>query len=138
MTAPIERRTTEQLLADAEQRLRAAAELTARMETIRGSAGRDVRAVVDVHGALRDLQLDESALGAGPERLGEEIVRVAGEAHRGALYQGANVLGDSLGDAAALEALRSSGLGDLVDPDAPVIPYVPGVDPNAHRWNVIH
>jgi hypothetical protein len=137
MTAPIERRTAEQLLADAEQRLRSTAELTRQLETIRGSAGREVRAVVDVHGTLRDLQLDESALAAGPERLGEEIVRVATEAHRAALYQGATALGDTLGDAAALESLRSAGLGDLVDPDAPVIPYVPGVDPNAHRWNVI-
>ena len=62
---------------------------------------------------------------------------MAGEAHRAALYQGALLLGDNLCDAAALDALRAAGLGDQIDPDAPVIPYVPGVDPNAHRWNVI-
>jgi hypothetical protein len=137
MTAPIERRTTEQLLADAEQRLRGTAELAHQLETIRGGAGSEVRATVDLHGALKDLRLAESALAAGPERLGEEIVRVAEEARRAALYQGATRLGDALGDGAALEALHSAGLDDLIDPDAPVVPYVPGVDPNAHRWNVI-
>ena len=137
MTAPIERRTAEQLQADAEARLRGTADLAQQLAAIRGSAGSEVRATVDVHGALKELRMAESALAAGPERLGEEIVRVAGEAQRAALYQGATRLGDALGDAAALDALRSAGLDDLIDPDAPVIAYVPGVDPNAHRWNVI-
>ena len=40
-----------------------------------------------------------------------------------------------MGDAEALESLREFGLE--ADEDAPVIPYVPGVDPNAHTWRVI-
>jgi hypothetical protein len=138
MTPPVPRRTAEQLLADAEERLRATAELPHRMADVRGSAenaDRTVRAVVDVHGALRGLELGDAALAAGPDRLGEEIVRVAAEAHRAALRDGAATIGDTLGDAAALEALHSAGLS--TDPDAPVLPYTPGVDPNAHRWNVI-
>jgi hypothetical protein len=140
MTEPRRRRTAEQLLADAEQRLRATAGLPEAMASVRGWAenpGRTVRATVDVHGALKELRLHESALTEGPERLGEEIVRVAAEAQKAALHQGAIRIGDAVGDGAALEALRSAGLGDRIDPDAPVIPYVPGVDPNAHRWNVI-
>jgi hypothetical protein len=138
MTSPIRRRTTEQLLADAEERLRVTATLPERLAGIRGTAtspARDIQATVDTHGALRDLSLDESALAAGPERLGEEIVRVAAEAQLVALRQSVTELGDALGDDVALESLRSTGLG--ADPDAPVLPYVPGVDPNAHRWNVI-
>ena len=132
MTEPTrQRRTTEQLLADAEERLRATAELPDRLAAIRGAAtnpSRDVHATVDIHGALTALRLDESALTAGPERLGEEIVRVAAEAQRAALHQSALHTGDALGDAAALEALESAG--HPIDPDAPVLPYVPGVDPN--------
>lgn len=138
MTTPIRRRTTEQLLADAEERLRLTATLPERLARIRGTAtspARDIQATVDTHGALRDLSLDESALAAGPERLGEEIVRLAAEAQAIALRESASVLGDALGDGVALEALESAGVAR--EPDAPVLPYVPGVDPNAHRWNVI-
>jgi YbaB/EbfC DNA-binding family len=133
MSAPIERRTTEQLLADAELRLRIAGELPERLAAIQSSAANapgNVRATVNVHGALCALQLDESALAPGPDQLGEEIVRVTAQAHQSALYQGAILLGDTLGDAAALEALRSAGLAHLIDPDAPVLPYIPGHDPN--------
>jgi hypothetical protein len=138
MTEPRQRRTTEQLLADAEERLRATADLPGRMSAIRGtaeSADHTVRATVDVHGALTALHLHDAALGAGPDRLGDLIVQIAGDAHRAALHHGASVIGDTLGDEAALEALRSANLP--TDPDAPVLPYTPGVDPNAHRWNVI-
>lgn len=127
MTAPIERRTTEQLLADAELRLRTATELPGRLAAIQAQAANrpgNVRATVDVHGALCALRLDESALAAGPDQLGAEIVRVANEAHKSALYQGATLLGDTLGDATAHDALRSAGL--RIDPDAPVVPYTPG------------
>lgn len=133
MTAPIERRTTEQLLADAELRLRTMAALPDRLAAVQASAANspgNVRATVNVHGALCSLQLDESALAPGPDQLGEEIVRIATQAHQSALYQGATLLGDTLGDAAALDALRSAGLGHLIDPDAPVLPYIPGHDPN--------
>jgi hypothetical protein len=135
-----QRRTAEQLLADAAERVRVTAELPEQLAAIRGRAVNtdgSVRAAVDVHGALQELALHESALAAGPQRLGEEIVRVAAEAQRAALREGAGRIGDAVGDHAALEALRSAGLGDQIDPDAPVIPYVPGVDPNAHRWRVI-
>ena len=140
MTEPRRRRTTEQLLADAAERVRATADLPERLAAIRGRAVNtdgSVRAAVDVHGALKELQLQESALAAGPQRLGEEIVRVAAEAQRAALYEGAARIGDTVGDQAALDALHSAGLDDRIDPDAPVVPYVPGVDPNAHRWRVI-
>jgi hypothetical protein len=136
MTRP--RRTTEQLLADAEERLRATADLPTRMSAIRGtaeSADHTVRATTDVHGALTALHVHDAALAAGPDRLGDEIVRIAADAHRAALHHGASTIGDTLGDDAALEALRSAGLP--TDPDAPVLPYTPGHDPNAHRWNVI-
>jgi hypothetical protein len=134
MTEPRPRRTAEQLLADAEARLRATAALPETLAAVRGSAqnpGRSVHATVDIHGALKELRLHESALAEGPDRLGAEIVRVAAEAQQAALYQGAARIGDAAGDAAALESLPSA------DPDAPVLPYVPGVDPNAHRWKVI-
>jgi hypothetical protein len=134
------RRTAEQLQADAEERLRVTAQLPDRLAEVRGwaeNAERSVRATVDVHGALTGLELHDSALAAGPERLGAEIVRMAAEAQKAALQQGATVIGDAVGDGAALDALRSAGLADRIDPDAPVLPYVPGVDPNAHRWRVI-
>lgn len=133
MTAPIERRTTEQLLADAEHRLRTMAALPTRLASVQASASNatgNIHATVNVHGALCALHLDDSALAATPDQLGEEIVRVAGEAHKSALYQGATLLGDTLGDTAAHESLRSAGLAHLIDPDAPVLPYTPGHDPN--------
>jgi hypothetical protein len=138
---PLEgRRTTEQLRADAQTRVQLTAELPQRLAQVRAwaaNAERTVAASTDVHGALQELRIAESALAVGPEALGQEIVRVAERARRAALYQGVNQLGDALGDSAALDLMRSSGLGDLIGEDAPVLPYVPGVDPNAHRWNVI-
>ena len=63
-------------------------------------------------------------------------MRIAGEAHQAALRQ-------SVANWARRWATRRrptaalAGLGDQIEPDAPVLPYVPGVDPNAHTWNVI-
>lgn len=134
------RRTTEQLLADARERVRVTEQLPERVAGVRGWAAngqRSVRATVDVHGALTGLDIDESALAAGPDELGREIVRIAGKAHQAALRQSVDELGTALGDAQAHDMLRSAGLGDQIEPDAPVLPYVPGVDPNAHTWNVI-
>ncbi|GAA5151773.1 MULTISPECIES: YbaB/EbfC family nucleoid-associated protein [Amycolatopsis] len=132
------RRTAERLLADAEERLRVTEELPARLAEVRGWAyngAENVRVTVDVHGGLKELNLDESALALGPEALGEEIVALAHRAQQAALAEGVNVLGDALGDAAALEMMRSAGLQP--DPEPEVVPYTPGVDPNAHRWRVI-
>ncbi|HJQ46638.1 MAG TPA: YbaB/EbfC family nucleoid-associated protein [Amycolatopsis sp.] len=133
-----ERRTTERLLADAEKRLRVTEELPERLASVRGWAynGDDtVRVTVDVHGAVKDLRLDEAALALGPEALGAQIVDLSHRAQQAAMGEGVNVLGDALGDAAALDMMRSAGLA--LDPETEVIPYTPGVDPNAGSWNVI-
>ncbi|TNC28192.1 YbaB/EbfC family nucleoid-associated protein [Amycolatopsis alkalitolerans] len=133
-----DRRTAERLVADADERLRLTAELPARLAELRGWAyngADDVRVTVDVHGALKDLKLDESALRLGAEELGAQIVELSHRAQQAALAEGVNVLGDALGDAAALDMMRSAGLA--TDPDAEVVPYTPGVDPNAGRWEVI-
>ncbi|MGH3623392.1 MAG: hypothetical protein ACRDQ5_16610 [Sciscionella sp.] len=135
-----ERRRTEALLADAGERLRLTERLPEQLADVRGwarNAEQNVTVTVDVHGALAELHLEESALAAGASALGEEITRLAANATCAALREGVNTLGDALGDAGALEMMHSAGLSDLVDPDAEVIPYVPGVDPNAHTWNVI-
>ncbi|WAL66332.1 YbaB/EbfC family nucleoid-associated protein [Amycolatopsis cynarae] len=135
-----ERRTTERLLADADERLRATERLPERLGEIRGWAhngDENVRVTVDVHGGLKELRLDESALALGVDELGAQIVELAHRAQRAALAEGVNVLGDVLGDAAALDMMRSAGLADEIGPDPEVIPYTPGVDPNAHRWRVI-
>jgi hypothetical protein len=135
-----ERRTTEELLAAAEERFTLTEQLPRKLAAVRGwanNADENVRVTVDVHGAVKELRFEESALSLGPEALGEEIVRLAAEAQKAALLDGVDTLGQALGDAAALEMMRSTGLTDLVDEDAEVIPYVPGVDPNAHTWHVI-
>ncbi|HKS45222.1 MAG TPA: hypothetical protein VJT49_08915 [Amycolatopsis sp.] len=127
-----QRRTTDRLVADVDERLRLTERLPQRLAGIQGWAhdGDDnVAVTVDVHGALRDLRLAESALALGPEGLGRQIVELAHQAQQTALAEGVNVLGDVLGDAAALDMLRSAGLADRIDPDAEVVPYPPGVDP---------
>ncbi|GHF43882.1 hypothetical protein FHX82_001933 [Amycolatopsis bartoniae] len=133
-----DRRTADRLLADAEERLRVTEELPARLAAVRGwayNADENVQVTVDVHGGLKELKLDESALSLGPDALGEAIVALSHRAQQAALAEGVNVLGDALGDAAALEMMRSAGLRP--DPEPDVVPYTPGVDPNAHRWRVI-
>jgi len=137
MTQP-QRRTTERLLADAEERLAATEGLADRVGEVRGWAynGDDtVHVTVDVHGALKELKLDERALALGPQALGAQIVDLSHQAQQAALSEGVNILGDALGDAAALDMMRSAGLE--MDPEPEVIPYTPGVDPNAGTWNVI-
>lgn len=133
-------RTTEELLAAAEERLRLTGDLPSRIESIHGTARNaadTVAATVTVHGALTDLSIMDTALAMGPERLGAEIVRLAAAANRTALVHGLGTLSRSLGDAGTIELARSVGLGDVVDPPAPVVPYPPGVDPNAHRWHPV-
>lgn len=133
-----DRRTAERLLADAEERLRLTEQLPARLAELRGWAynGADnVAVTVDVHGALKELKLDESALALGQDELGAQIVELSHRAQQAALAEGVNVLGDVLGDAAALDMMRSAGLP--LDPEPEVVPYMPGVDPNAGQWEVI-
>ncbi|TDP97432.1 hypothetical protein [Labedaea rhizosphaerae] len=137
MTEP-RRWTTEELMAAAEQRLQVTDHLADRVAEIRGWAENDpgsIRTTVDVHGALQDLELSESALSLGGDELGREIVRLAARAQQEALRQSVAEMGTALGDAGALESLKEMGLEQ--DEDAPVLPYIPGQDPNAHRWNVI-
>ncbi|HVV11675.1 YbaB/EbfC family nucleoid-associated protein [Amycolatopsis sp.] len=134
-----ERRTAERLLADAEARVHVMEGLPERLAEVRGWAyngDESVHVTVDVHGGLKDLKLAESALRLSPEEIGAQIVELSHRAQRAALAEGVNVLGDALGDAAALEMMRSAGLE--ADPEPEVIPYTPGVDPNAHRWHVIN
>lgn len=133
-----DRRTAERLFADAEERLRVTEELPARLAEVRGWAynGEDtVRVTVDVHGALKDLNLHESALKMNAQELGAHIVELSHRAQQAALAEGVDIMGDALGDSAALEMMRSAGL--TPDPEPEVLPYTPGVDPNAHRWHVI-
>ncbi|MTD59691.1 YbaB/EbfC family nucleoid-associated protein [Amycolatopsis pithecellobii] len=132
------RRTAERLLADAEERLRLTENLPAQLAELRGWAynGADnVRVTVDVHGALKELKLDESALSLGAEELAAQIVELSHRAQQAALAEGVNVLGDALGDTAAHDMMRLAALP--VDPEPEVVPYTPGVDPNATQWNVI-
>ncbi|WP_236796981.1 YbaB/EbfC family nucleoid-associated protein [Amycolatopsis sp. GM8] len=133
-----DRRTAERLLADAEERLRVTEELPGRLAELRGWAyngAENVQVTVDVHGALKDLKLDQTALQLGGEELAAQIVELSHRAQQAALAEGVNVLGDALGDAAALDMMRSAGLP--MDPEPEVIPYTPGVDPNAGKWEVI-
>jgi hypothetical protein len=90
-----------------------------------------------VHGALADLEIADEALALGPERLGAEIVRLAAEANQAALAEGLGALSPVLGDAGTADLARSIGLDAMIDPDAPIVPYTPGVDPNADHWQVI-
>ena len=125
-------------MAAAEQRLQVTDHLEQRVSEIRGWAENDpgsIRTTVDIHGALQDLQLAESALSLGGDDLGREIVRLSQRAQQEALRQSVAEMGAALGDAGALDSLKELGLEQ--DEDAPVLPYVPGQDPNAHRWNVI-
>ncbi|HEX4725688.1 MAG TPA: hypothetical protein VH333_24465 [Pseudonocardiaceae bacterium] len=126
-----ERRSTERLRADAEERLRLTDDLPARIEAVRGTAHDDARTIAvtaTVHGALAGLAITADALALGPARLGEEIVRLAAAANRTALVDGLGLLSRVLGDAGTMELARSMGLGDLIDPDAPVVPQVPSAD----------
>jgi hypothetical protein len=138
MTDP---RSTERLVADAEDRLRATDGLAQRIEQLRGWAtnpDRTVRVTTSVHGALTDLEIDETALALGPDALAAEIVALAGRANRAALVQGVAELAPALGDAATADLADTVGLAGLADPPAPVLPYVPGVDPNADKWTVLN
>jgi hypothetical protein len=134
------RRTTEQLVADTEERLRLTEDLPTRLDAIRGTAHNDantIRVAATVHGALTDLEIADKALALGPEQLGAEIVRLAAEANQAALAEGLGALSPVLGDAGTVDLARSIGLDALIDPDAPILPYTPGTDPNADRWQVI-
>jgi hypothetical protein len=127
-------------MAAAEDRLQVTDRLEERVADVRGWAEnpeQTVRTTVDVHGALTALTLQESALTLPPDELGREIVRLAAQAQRAALRESVSEMGDALGDSGVLTALHDLGLEDTIDPDAPVLPYVPGVDPNAHTWRVI-
>jgi YbaB/EbfC DNA-binding family len=139
MTEP-EPRSTERLLADAEERLRITADLPGRIEQIRGwatSPDGTVRVTTTVHGALTELEIADDALALGPDELARAIVALAGQANRAALVAGIGELSPALGDAATAELAETVGLAQLQDPPAPVLPYIPGVDPNADKWTVI-
>lgn len=144
MTGPVDtgrrstgRRSTERLLADAQERLELAADLPARVGRVRGWAvdeAADVRITVDVHGALCGLELTEAALRLGPEHLGHQIVLLSRMAAEAALAEAVAVLAPALGDGASEELARDVGLGHLIGADPEVVPYVPGVDPNARCY----
>ena len=139
-TEPEPRRTTEQLVADTEERLRLTENLPARIAAVRGTAHDDantIRVTATIHGALTDLEIADEALALGPERLGAEIVRLAAEANQAALTEGLGALSQVLGDAGTVDLARSIGLDAMIDPDAPILPYTPGTDPNADHWQVI-
>ena len=113
------RRSTERLLADAEERVRLTADLPSRIEAIRGTASDDTHAITvttTVHGALTDLCITADALALSPDRLGAEIVRLAAEANRAALVHGVDTLSRTLGDAGTVELAGSIGLIEPVTP----------------------
>lgn len=135
-----QRRTTDRLVADVDERLRLTERLPQRLAGIQGWAhdGDDnVAVTVDVHGALRDLRLAESALALGPEGLGRQIVELAHQAQQTALAEGVNVLGDVLGTRprSTCSAPRGSRTGSTPTPRSSLTR--PGSTPNAHRWRVI-
>ncbi|HEX4704350.1 MAG TPA: hypothetical protein VH352_19645 [Pseudonocardiaceae bacterium] len=124
------RRSTERLVADAEERLRLTENLPSRIESIRGRAHNDAHTVLvttTVHGALAGLDIAEDALALGPERLGAEIVRLAGAANRAALHEGIDVLSRVLGDGGTVELARSVGLIEQ-EPLSPVPVVAPDDD----------
>src|SRR5579883_1782983 len=101
-----ERRSTERLLADAQERLRITEDLPNRIAAIQGwatNAEATVRVTTTVHGALTGLHITEDALALGPTRLAEQIVALASEANRAALVAGIGELSNALGDSATAE-----------------------------------
>lgn len=109
-------------MADAEARLRLTTDLPARIESIRGTASDDTRAITvttTVHGALTGLTISPDALALGPDRLGAEIVRLAAEANRAALVHGVDALSRTLGDGGTVELAASIGLIEPVTGTAP-------------------
>lgn len=125
MSEPMpQRRTADELMVAAEERLEAAEQLPARLESLVCSAENEdgtVLVEVNSHGALTRLALAEPALALGEVRLGEEIVRLAAEAHHRTLVETVGTLSYSLGDAATLELARDLGLGDMIQDAAPAV-----------------
>lgn len=122
---PAERRTADELMEAAEQRLEATEHLPEALEELVGwseNEERTVRVTVDAHGALARLELAEEALTLGEKQLGAEIVRLAGQAYEATLVETVGTLSHALGDAETLDLARDLGLGDMIEPDAPVVP----------------
>lgn len=141
MTEP---RDTDELLADAEHAHQVTDGLEGALDRVVGRAADaegGIRVGATVHGALVELSIDDRALALGPDRLGAEIVRLAGQASAGALDEGLGLVAPAAGDALTLELARLVGLGHLIDADrstpepaAPEAPPAPPVDqPPARR-----
>jgi hypothetical protein len=126
---PNGRPTTERLLADAEERLELAEQLPAKMAAIRGwavNAPGNLRVTTNSLGEIVDLNIAEEVMRADPRALSAEILRLAGEAFRAATAAAIDQLAPVLGDEQALEMARATGLGDRIEPDAPVVPWHDG------------
>jgi hypothetical protein len=133
-------RSTEELLAAAEERVRLSADLPNQISQLRGwavNADQSIKVTTSVYGELVNLVITDQALALGQERIAAEVTHLAGQATKAALSQGVGELSRLLGDTGTAELARAVGLGDRLEPDAPVLPYVPGVDPNANSWTVI-
>ncbi|MGH3437564.1 MAG: hypothetical protein ACRDRN_13965 [Sciscionella sp.] len=109
--------------------VRAAETLPTELAGIVGWAVNDqqtVRVTVDSHGALSNLEFAGEALRLGPNQRCKEIVRLTAQAHRAAMVESVGKLAFPLGDAATLRLAEEMGLGDMIEPDAPVIPLQEG------------
>ncbi|WP_020496153.1 YbaB/EbfC family nucleoid-associated protein [Sciscionella marina] len=127
---PNGRPTTERLVQDAEERLERAEKLPEALASIRGWAVNEpetITVTVNNLGELVDIDIAEIVLTADPTAIGEQIVRLAAEAHRAAQAEGLGVLAPVVGDAQVLELAREAGLTERVEPDAPVVPHEDGI-----------
>ena len=115
------RRTTDELVDAAEERLAEAADLPERIAAVRGwaeSAGGEVRVTVDGRGALVDLQFADSVRRADPDAIAHAIMELAALATQAANRQSANELGRAMGDR-IVEMLPEMGIPDLMSIQPP-------------------
>lgn len=110
--------------------------LAAGMAELRGSAqGEGVSLSVDVHGMLVDLQISDSALDLGPERLAAEISRLAAEASSSALQAGLRAVEAGCGP--RLASTIAGYLGVEREPPTPAQPEPPAptIGATRRRWS---
>lgn len=121
---PNGRPSTERLLADAEEQLELAEGLPDRLAAIHGWASNEpetITVTVNHLGELVDIQIAEIVLTADTRAIGNQIVRLAEQAHRAATARALDELAPVAGDEETLELARAAGLDDRIEPDAPVV-----------------
>lgn len=121
---PNGRPSSERLLADTEEQLELAEGLPERLAAIHGWASNEpetITVTVNHLGELVDIQIAEVVLTADPRAIGNHIVALAEQAYRAASARALDELAPVAGDEQTLELARAAGLGDRLDPDAPVL-----------------